>query len=67
MRNIEMHEKDGTLTLKVDLSLPGVLTKSGKNILIASSDGCAEVPGCPGFWFTASVMSGLPKAEPGPQ
>ena len=56
MRNIEVYVKDGTLLLKVDLSLPGMLSQSGKNTVVATTAGNMQVPGAPDFAVNCNVF-----------
>ena len=49
MRNIETNVEGKTLTITVDLSKELGLSKSGKNVLIASTGGNKDVPGLPGM------------------
>lgn len=44
MRNIETHIDGNTLVIRVDLSKEYGLTTTGKNIVIASSDGNHPLP-----------------------
>lgn len=45
MQNIEMQVNGSILTLKVDLSKRNGRSKSGKTIMIASSEGNKAIPG----------------------
>ncbi len=45
MRNIEMTVDGNTLTITVDLSKNGTVSKSGKSHIVASTDGNVYVPG----------------------
>ena len=45
MVNIEMEVNEGILTLRVDLTQSSGMSKSGKTITIASSQGNKKVPG----------------------
>ena len=44
MKNVEMSVQGNVLTLKVDLSKTFGPSKSGKTIIIASTEGSAAVP-----------------------
>lgn len=44
MQNIEMDVKDKILTIKIDLSQKGELSKSGKSFVIATTSGNTAVP-----------------------
>lgn len=44
MQNIDMQIKDNILTLKIDLSKRNGLSKSGKTISIASTEGNISIP-----------------------
>jgi hypothetical protein len=48
MQNITMSVKGNTLTIVVDLSKKGELSKSGKSHLIATTGGSVDIPGAPG-------------------
>ncbi|BAF60673.1 hypothetical protein PTH_2492 [Pelotomaculum thermopropionicum SI] len=48
MKNVEMDVKGNTLTIKVDLTKEFGPSSSGKSIIIASSEGNADVPGVDG-------------------
>lgn len=45
MRNVEMTQEKGILTIKVDLSKDLGRSKSGKTSIVASTDGNVAVPG----------------------
>lgn len=45
MENIIAKVVDGVLTLTIDLSQPGSLSKSEKNIVIATTRGSSKIPG----------------------
>ena len=45
MKNVEMRVENGKLHIVVDLSLEFGPSSSGKTIIIASSEGNADVPG----------------------
>jgi len=45
MRNVKMAVKGNTLTITVDLAQELGPSKSGKTVLIASSDGNQPIPG----------------------
>jgi hypothetical protein len=47
MQNVEMSVKANVLTIKVDLSKDFGLSKSGKTMMIASTQGNVEVKGTP--------------------
>lgn len=44
MKNVEMHVEGTILTIKVDLSKDFGLSGSGKNIIIASTEGNVGLP-----------------------
>lgn len=45
MKNVEMSVEGDTLVIKVDLKQEFGLSSSGKNIIIASTEGNQSVPG----------------------
>lgn len=45
MKNMKMTVEGNTLTIEIDLSQQGELSKSGKSIVVASSEGNKSVPG----------------------
>lgn len=45
MKNVKMSVEGQTLTITVDLSAPSDVSKSGKSLIIASSEGNRLVPG----------------------
>jgi hypothetical protein len=45
MKNVEMKVEDNILTIKVDLTKEFGLSSSGKNIIIATTDGNVVVDG----------------------
>jgi hypothetical protein len=45
MKNIEMKIEDNVLVIKVDLTEEFGLSASGKNIIIASTEGNVSIPG----------------------
>lgn len=45
MKNIALTVKDNILTVTVDLSHPGTVSKSGKSLIIASTEGNKAIPG----------------------
>jgi hypothetical protein len=47
-KNIEIVVKDGKAIITIDLAKNFGLSSSGKSIIIASSEGNAEIPGAPG-------------------
>lgn len=47
-KNIEIVVKDGKAIITVDLAKDFGRSGSGKSIIIASSEGNAEIPGAPG-------------------
>jgi hypothetical protein len=47
MTNVKMTRTGSTLTITVDLSVKGNPSKSGKSILLASTEGNATVPSAP--------------------
>lgn len=54
MRNVEMEVKGSVLTIRVDLTKRQGPSKSGKTIIIGSTDGIAKVAGA-----GAPLMVGL--------
>ena len=48
MKNVKMTITGDHLLIDVDLSQGGDVSKSGKSIIIASSEGNKDVPGAPG-------------------
>lgn len=51
MRNTDLKVKDKILTITIDLGRTLGPSKSGKTILIASTDGNVAVPGAPEAMF----------------
>lgn len=49
MKNINMAVSENKLTIEVDLSQEGTVSKSGKSVIIASSEGNKAVPGAEEF------------------
>jgi len=49
MHNVEMKVTGQTLTLTVDLSKPGSMSRTGKSMVVASTEGNVTVPGKPDF------------------
>jgi hypothetical protein len=47
-KNINVEVKDGKAIITVDLAKDFGRSSSGKSIIIASSEGNAEIPGVPG-------------------
>lgn len=47
MRNITMTVEGDTLTMKVDLSVAGTVSKTGKSMILASTGGNVPVDGRP--------------------
>ncbi len=45
MKNVEMTVEENILTIKVDLTKEFGLSSSGKNIIIASTEGNVSIPG----------------------
>jgi hypothetical protein len=45
MKNVEMKVENNILTITVDLSKRSGKSSSGKNVIIASTDGNVNVPG----------------------
>lgn len=45
MKNIKMNVSKQILTIEIDLTEPGEKSKSGKSIIIASSEGNKAIPG----------------------
>lgn len=45
MKNVNMTIEGTTLTITVNLDAPGDVSKSGKSLIIASSEGNRPVPG----------------------
>lgn len=48
-KNIEIVVKDGKAIITIDLAKNFGPSSSGKSIIIASSEGNAEIPGAPGL------------------
>lgn len=57
LKNVKVDVKGNTLTLTVDLTKTQGDSKSGKNVIIASSEGNADVPGKSGIRFGLNVYS----------
>jgi len=53
MRNVKMTTKGNILHIEVDLSQPGVVSTSGKSMVLASTEGNVHAPG------TEDVQVGL--------
>ena len=62
MVNCTMTVVKGKLTIVVDLSKNAGLSKSGKTILVASTQGSAEVPGVSGTFVGLNVFK-YPQAK----
>ena len=45
MQNVTMEQKNGTLTITIDLKAAGAPSKTGKTLVIASTHGNVTVPG----------------------
>lgn len=45
MKNVKMSVSGSTLTIEVDLSHEGAVSKSGKSVIIASSEGNKPIAG----------------------
>jgi hypothetical protein len=45
MKNVEMHVEGSLLTIRVDLAKEFGVSKSGKSITIASTEGNVSIPG----------------------
>ena len=60
MFNIKQTVKGNTLIMEVDLTQTSGLSKSGKNTIVASTNGNAEVEGRPNIKFGLNVFT---KAE----
>ena len=48
-KNISVEVKDGKAIITIDLAKDFGPSSSGKSIIIASSEGNAEIPGAPGI------------------
>lgn len=55
MKNIKMSVTGNKLLIEVDLSQPGDLSKSGKSIILASTEGNKDVPDAPGVKIGLNV------------
>lgn len=55
-KNIDMQIKDNILTVVVDLTKSFGVSTSGKSIIIASSEGNAEIPGTAGIKIGLNVF-----------
>lgn len=62
MVNCQLKVVKNILTITVDLSKNAGLSKSGKTILVASTQGSAEVPGAPGVFVGTNVFK-YPQAK----
>ena len=62
MVNCKLQVNKNTLTITVDLSKNAGLSKSGKTILVASTQGSAEVPGAQGTFVGLNVFK-YPQAK----
>ena len=60
MRNIETKVDGKTLTITVDLSKELGLSKSGKNMLVATSGGNQSVPDAPGLKLGLNIYRPAP-------
>lgn len=47
MKNVQMTVDKGILTIKIDLAKDYGPSKSGKTIIVATTEGNAQVPGAP--------------------
>ena len=56
--NVEMDIQDNLLTIRVNLSKEQGPSKSGKTIVIASTQGNIDVPGQPGVKLGLNVYKG---------
>ena len=57
MKNIDTQVKGDKLVIKVDLTQPGSPSKSGKSIIIASSEGNKPIPGAEQFKIGLNVYT----------
>jgi len=55
MKNVELSVEGNILTVKVDLTKEYGPSSSGKTIIIASTEGNADVPGCDGIKIRLNV------------
>lgn len=55
MKNVKMTVDSNLLTVTVDLSVPGDLSKSGKSLILASTEGNKDVPGASGVKIGLNV------------
>lgn len=62
MRNIETVLSGTTLVIKIDVSQPGEASASGKSMVIASTEGNADVVQVPGLKLGINLFRALPKA-----
>lgn len=70
MHNVQMAVKGNVLTITVDLSQPGTISKTGKSTIIGSTGGWVSIlPGAPGAVSVSAeikvglnVLGPLPKA-----
>ena len=60
MFNIMENLKDNILTLTIDLGKPGRLSKSGKSIVVASSEGNVGVDGAPDTKMGVNIYTSKP-------
>jgi hypothetical protein len=56
MDNMTMTVEGDELVIRVDLSVPGTASASGKTIVLASSRGNADVPGKDGYKVGLNVF-----------
>lgn len=60
MKNIQMSVAKDVLTIQVNLKAEHGLSKSEKNITIATTSGNAEVPGAPGVKIGLNIYKPAP-------
>lgn len=56
IKNVDMQLDGNMLTIKVKLTKNFGVSSSGKSIIIASSEGNAEIPGTPGIKIGLNVF-----------
>jgi hypothetical protein len=55
MKNVNAEVKGTTLTLTIDLAADHGPSKSGKTIVVGTTEGNADIPGFPGFKLGLNV------------
>lgn len=56
MQNTQVQVEDNILTITINLDVEGVLSQSGKSIVVAKTEGFQPVPAAPEFAFNLNVI-----------